>query len=152
MQERLEAARDRVAALVETVALAQARREALRGEGADAAAQRAADAELGLQRAALEVARDELARIEREAKAQATRALDAELQAMAAHLLRDVDAVLAGALVLRRSLGLARARGLQTPPACTLPDAGERLLAAWRWRLRRIAGERESGRDFDDAA
>jgi len=152
MQERLEAARDRVAALVETVQRAQARRAELLAEGADAAAQRGAEAELRLQREALEVARGELARLEREAKAQATRALEAELAEMAARVLRDVDAVLAGALAMRRAVGLAHARGLRAPVGVTLPADTERLLAAWRWRLRRIAGERESGRDFDDAA
>jgi len=147
MRETLEAARARVAALVETVQRAHARRDELRAEAAEAGAQREADAELRLQREALEVARRDLVRVEREAKAQAALALEAELRAMAAHLLRDVDGVLAGALALRRSLGLARARGLQTPPACTLPDAAERLLGAWRWRLRGLAGEAA-----DDAA
>lgn len=76
--------------------------------------------------------------------------LDRDLRALAGHLRADVDAVLSGALALRRAISLARARSLRTPSGTTLPADAERLLEGWRYRLRVLAGEVRAGED--DAA
>lgn len=93
MNERLKAARERVTGLCEAVQAAHVRRDELRADDADAAAQREADAELRLQREALEQARTDLAEVEKHARRLAKGSFNVELRNMARLALRDVDAV-----------------------------------------------------------
>lgn len=151
MTDRLEAARDRVAELVERVHRAHAAQEA----AADDASRRGADAELRLLREALAQARADLVLVERQARGDAQARFERELRDLAARIAADVDRVLAGALDLHRLVSLGEARGLRvgSERKPTLPRDLERGLAGWRDRLRRVAaGRRVRGQGFDDAA
>lgn len=151
MTDRLEAARDRVAGLVERVHRAHAAREGAADEGQ----RRAAEAELRLTRAALEQARADLVMLEKRDRCAAQERFEGELRDLAARTLADVDRVLANALALHRAVTVAAGRGLRigTDRRPTLPRDAERALEGFRDRLRRVAaGRRERAEDRDDAA
>jgi len=144
----IERARARVADLVATVQRARAARDA----ATDDAARRGAEAELHLQREALEVARDDLAQLERASRQAAQEDFNAELRSLADRIAADVDALLADAHALHRIVSMAEGRGLrvQAVRKPTLPRDLARQLEGRRARLRRVsAGQRM---DFDDAA